>query len=142
MPAQRMPAEWEPHRATWLCWPHNPETWPGYHAEACAEFEHFATTLAEHEPVHLLVADSDQRRAVERRMPKSIRTHVVESDDSWLRDIGPSFVQAGSELVAIDWVFNAWGERYSPWTRDDAVAGQVAELAGVKTLRQSLVLEG
>ena len=72
-----------------------------------------------------------------------VRTRVVATDDVWMRDIGPTFVldeRAGT--VAIDWVFNAWGGKYPPWERDDAVARHVAALAGVPRVRSELVAEG
>jgi agmatine deiminase len=68
---------------------------------------------------------------------------VVASDDSWLRDTGPTFVQdERGEVMAIDWTFNAWGGKYPPWDRDDAVAAEVARLAGTRILRPGLVTEG
>jgi len=60
----------------------------------------------------------------------------------WLRDIGPTFVRGSSGLVALDWTFDAWGGKYPPWDRDDAVAAQIAKLVGVNVERPGIVLEG
>jgi agmatine deiminase len=144
----RLPAEWEAHAATWLGWPHNAETWPGRLEEAEREFEALVRALVGSEPVRLLVQDPEHASHVRERLgplgsDPRISLHVVPSDDSWLRDTGPTFVwgEAG-ELVAIDWTFNAWGGKYPPWERDDAIAGEVARLAGACVLRPGLVAEG
>ena len=132
-PALRLPAEWELHEATWLCWPHNRENWCDDLAEAEAEFEALIAELASSEPVHVLV---DAPRA----SSAGVSFHAVSSDDAWLRDTGPTFVRRGDELVALDWTFNGWGGLYPPWDRDAAVAGRVAELAGVPVESPGLVL--
>ena len=138
-----MPAEFERHAATWLCWPHNAETWPGCLEQAEREFAVLVETLAESEPVHVLVQDESHAERVAARLNVFAALHQVESDDSWMRDIGPTFVrEPDGELLALDWTFNSWGGKYPPWLRDDAVAGRVAELAGVPSLRPGLVLEG
>jgi len=139
LPALRLPAEWEPHAATWLCWPHSRENWPDDLAEAEAEFEALAAELASSEPVHVLV---DARPASAELARAGVSFHAVPSDDAWLRDTGPTFVWRGSEPVALDWTFNAWGGLYPPWDRDAAVAGRVAQLAGIPAERPGLVLEG
>jgi agmatine deiminase len=152
-----MPAEWEPHAATWLCWPHNPETWPGCMAEAEHEFTGFVAALAACERVEILVQSAEHGADVRERLGSAdvregtgstgVRLHVVPTNDSWLRDIGPTFVwraQAGGgrELVAVDWIFNSWGGKYPPWDLDDAVAGAIAGLAGAARDRSVLTLEG
>ena len=139
----RMPAEFEPHAATWVAWPHNPETWPGCLEQARQEFAELVAVLASSEAVHVLVQDERARASVARGVTAGVELHVVSSDDSWMRDIGPTFVHGdGGELVAIDWTFNSWGGKYPPWERDDRVAQAVAELAGVRRVRADLVLEG
>ena len=136
-PAFRLPAEWERHAATWLCWPRSRENWPEDLAEAQAEFEALVAELASSEPVHVL---ADAPRA---SSPAGVSFHAVPSDDAWLRDTGPTFVwRGGDELVALDWTFNAWGGLYPPWDRDAAVAGHLAGLAGVPVESPGLVLEG
>lgn len=137
-----MPAEFEPHAATWLAWPHNPETWPGCLDEARDEYQVLVSALAEREPVRMIVPSVEERARVARRVPGTVELFVVPSDDSWMRDIGPTFVHDRDERVAIDWTFNAWGGRYPPWDRDDRVAAAVARHAGVRSVRPDLCLEG
>ncbi len=139
-PALRLPAEWEPHAATWLCWPHKRENWPDNLAEAEAEFEALIAEIASSEPVHVLV-DAPRASGPLPSLREGVSFHAVPSDDAWLRDTGPTFVRRGDELVALDWTFNGWGGLY-PWDRDAAVAGRVAELAGVPVESPGLVLEG
>jgi agmatine deiminase len=145
---RRMPAEWEPHAATWVAWPHSSDTWPGCLAEAQAEFEVLVRVLADSEPVHVLVQDEEIARNVAERLGDlarlgRVRTRAVATDDVWMRDIGPTFVEDDRDgTVAIDWVFNAWGGKYPPWERDDAVARHVAALAGVPCVRSEIVAEG
>ncbi len=143
-----MPAEWEPHAATWLAWPHAEKTWPGCLEAAREEMAHLIEVLARSEPVELLACDADLAEQARKRIASferadSVRVHVVPSDDVWLRDIGPTFVRVddGGRL-AIDWTFNAWGGKYPPWERDDAVAAQVAALRGIPCERAGLVAEG
>ena len=144
----RLPAEWEPHAATWLGWPYNAETWPGCLDEAEQEFGVLVRLLVESEPIGLLVQDAEHERHVRKKLgplgsDARIALHTASTDDSWLRDTGPTFVLDGrGELVALDWTFNAWGGKYPPWDRDNALAGIVARLAGAKTLKPGLVVEG
>jgi agmatine deiminase len=142
-----MPAEWEPHAATWLAWPHAVTTWPGCLEEAEREFEQLVRTLAGFERVELLVQNEQHRARIAARLGPivrdgAVRLHAIPTDDVWMRDIGPTFVRGSSGLVALDWRFDAWGGKYPPWDRDDAVAAQVAKLVGVNTERPDIVLEG
>ncbi len=143
-----MPAEWERHAATWVVWPHSAETWPGCLSEAQAEFEALVRAVADGEPVHALVRDEELLADVGARLadlagPGRVRLHEVATDDAWMRDVGPTFVEdSDGGLAAIDWKFNAWGGKYAPCDRDDAVASCVAALAGVRCIRAGLVAEG
>jgi agmatine deiminase len=149
-PARRMPAEWEPHDATWLCWPHNPQTWPGCLDAAQAEYTDLVAALARFERAEVLVQsaehDAEVRARLDRAGVRNARLHVVPSNDSWMRDIGPTFVHehggGAQHLLAIDWIFNSWGGKYAPWEDDDAVASAVARIAGVPSERSVLTLEG
>jgi agmatine deiminase len=143
-----MPAEWERHAATWVVWPHCPDTWPGCLVEAQAEFEVLVRALLDSEPVHILVQDEDLAADLTARLGDllplgRVRIHEVDTDDAWMRDSGPTFVEdEDGRILAIDWVFNSWGGKYPPWDRDDAVARRVATLAGVPRVRSELVVEG
>jgi agmatine deiminase len=146
--ALRMPAEWEPHAATWVAWPHAETTWPGCLADAEREFETLVRALAGSERVELVAQSDAHAGALRARLGEivrsgAVRLHVIPTDDVWMRDIAPSFVRDGARgLVALDWTFNAWGGKYAPWDRDDAVAARVASFAGVGRERIALCTEG
>jgi len=143
-----MPAEWEPHAATWVAWPHAETTWPGCLGDAEREFETLVSALARSERVELIAQTESHAELLTARLAElvragSVRLHVMRTDDVWVRDIGPTFVRDGARaLVAIDWTFNAWGGKYAPWDRDDAVAARIASLCGVTRERPELVVEG
>jgi agmatine deiminase len=143
-----MPAEWEPHAATWVAWPHAETTWPGCLADAEREFETLVRALARSERVELVAQSEPHAETLRARLGElaqsgAVRLHVIPTDDVWMRDIAPTFVRDGARgLLAVDWTFNAWGGKYAPWDRDDAVAARVASLAGVTRERIELVTEG
>ena len=131
-----MPAEFEPHAATWLCWPHNRDNWPQNLADAEREFRALVELIAESEEVHVLVEDVREKAAI-----PNVRFHVVPSDDAWLRDTGATFVQGPRGLVALDWGFNGWGGAY-PCLLDAQVGARIADLAGAEYRSPDLVTEG
>jgi agmatine deiminase len=146
----RWPAEWEPHRATWLAWPHAPTTWPGHLAEAQAEYAEIVRALQGRELVELLVRDDAIEESARKRLAaagidadRGVRFHRVATNDSWLRDTGPIFVEddAGDRL-ALAFGFNAWGGKYPPWDLDESVGARIAALAGFPSEHPGFVLEG
>lgn len=138
-PAIRMPAEWEPHDATWLAYPHRADDWPGKLTAVRWAFVEFVRKLQQHETVRLLVRDSREARRVCRTMrrgaaePDLVKIHVRDTDRSWLRDSGPTFVLVGPRLGAVCWRFNGWA-RYSDWRLDAQVGRFVAHAAGAEVL--------
>jgi len=147
--SRRWPAEWEAHAATWIAWPHAPETWPGRLEAVEQAFVEIVRALQHREPVHIAV-DAESREARARKLLLAagvdpdigIRFDGIPTDDAWLRDTGPVFVRRGAERLALDFRFDAWGGKYPPWDRDDAVARRIAEHAGVPVERVDVVLEG
>ena len=81
------PAEWAPHRATWLVWPHNAQTWPGRFEPARVQFAHFVQAIARFEPVELLVSASSRESAIDLLYDlRQIHLHEIATNDSWIRD--------------------------------------------------------
>src|SRR5438105_4282574 len=122
----RMPAEWEPHRATYMTWPHNRETWPGKFDPVPAQYAAVAAALSRFEPVRLLVNDDTAAEQARAWLGKAAaRMDCMEflihpTNDSWVRDYGPIFVaRAGDEPLALDWKFNSWGDKYGAYDLDD-----------------------
>ncbi len=142
----RMPGEWAHHSGCWLVWPERPDNWrlggkPAQHAFAAV-----ATAIAETEQVTVAVSERQYDNA-RGQLPAHVRVVEMSNDDSWMRDIGPSFVvNDAGDVRGVDWVFNAWGGLvdglYFPWVADDAVARKVCEVEGVDRYRTDFVLEG
>ena len=139
-----MPPEWAPHAATWFSWPHNRATWPDDLEAAEAALAEAAAALAEGETVHVNTLDEARlrRHLAGRLPPERLVCHAIATDDAWVRDHGAIFVRDAGQRVALDFRFNAWGGKYPPFDRDDAVARQMAEALGVECVSVDMVLEG
>jgi agmatine deiminase len=154
-PGWRMPAEWEPHGATWIAWPHFEPDWPGKLAPIPWVYGEIARVLAEFEPVEVLCHSEDVRdsaRAVLQAHAVRIdrvRLHVVPTDRTWLRDSAPTAVVDDRGKVAlVNWAFNAWS-KYPNYTLDARVGEAMASITGLPRLEprrrdtgDRIVLEG
>jgi agmatine deiminase len=128
-PAQlgyRMPAEFEPHAATWIAWPHHAADWPGKLAAIEFAYVEIARALARSETVRILLPDGAARRRAVRLLSKAhvplrrIEFFVIPTDRGWTRDFGPLFVKRGRRIAITDWRFRGWA-KYRNWRRDNAV---------------------
>ena len=144
----RMPAEWEPHEATWLAWPHNPEDWPGKFQAIPWLYAEIVRLLATRERVHLLVQDDkEQRRAIgilERAHANvgNVSFHQWPTNRVWTRDSGPIFIRDTKGRVAItNWRFNAWA-KYPDWHLDDQIPDRAAELLNLTQWQPTIDLAG
>lgn len=148
-PAQlgyRMPAEWEPHAATWLSWPHNRDSWPGAFDPVPDIWARLTLTLAEFEPVHILAGGSDvmaDARQHVGHLPR-VTLHNIPTNDAWMRDHGPTFLvgPTGAPPALVDWQYNAWGGKYPPFDADNAVPQRLAKLLKRRRFSPGIVLEG
>lgn len=154
-PARRWPAEWEPHAATWIAWPHHRDDWPGKFEAIPWVYAEIVRVLHRSEPVHVLCNTDDTREQAVRRL----RAHdvdlgrctfpIVPTDRAWLRDSGPTGVHGPAGLEWVCWGFNAWA-KYENYEHDARVAQTIARLSGcwaINALRSGalpdrLVLEG
>ena len=147
-----MPAEWAPHRGTWLSWPHKEASWPGKFGPVPAIFARMVRHLADHEEVHINVAGPDMEQEVRRLLADegagagNVCFHHNPTNDAWCRDHGPIFVQRdgehGREEAVVDWKFNAWGDKYPPYDLDDVIPTRVAREYGLPVFHPGIVLEG
>jgi agmatine deiminase len=146
----RWPAEWEPHRATWLSWPHNRETWPRDLDRVEETFGAIVAALALHETVEIGVPDprvEERARAAIRRAggdpDREVRFHHYPTTDAWCRDHGPIIVTgpAGGRAL-LDFRFDNWGRKYPGWALDDAVPRHVEKILGLPRFAADVVLEG
>jgi agmatine deiminase len=133
----RMPAEWEPHRATWICWPHHEPDWPGKLGPIPWVYAEIARVLARYEPVEILCHSADvlesARQALDAHDVGSdqVRLHVVASDRVWLRDSAPTGVHDNAgRVVLVNWAFNGWA-KYDNWSRDIKIGEAIAQITGL-----------
>jgi agmatine deiminase len=141
-----MPAEFEPHAGCWLLWPERPDNWREAGRPAQHAFAAVAAAIAEFEPVTIGVSASEYQVARALLDPR-IRLVEISHDDSWMRDVGPTFVvDKKGTLRGVDWHFNAWGGLhgglYFPWDQDDLVARKVLEIEGRDRYRAPIINEG
>lgn len=141
----RWPAEWEPQDCVWLAWPHNPETWPERFASVPAEYAKFVRAVTEVTPVRLLAEPRVASQAA-RYLTGIKQLDIVDcpTNDCWIRDYGPTFVQDTTDgsVCGVDWGYNAWGGKYPPWEQDAAAAAAICTAAGCRRIRSKLTVEG
>src|SRR5690606_16675627 len=118
-----MPAEWEPHEATWLAWPHHEPDWPGKLASIPWVYAEIVRVLAPHERVEILchdeaTADSARRALAMHDVRDGFRLHRVETDRVWTRDSGATAVFGDGRPHWVRWRFNAWA-KYDNHLRDE-----------------------
>jgi len=141
----RMPAEWEPHAATWIAWPHERSDWPGKFAAIPWVYTEIVRHLHTGEPVHILVNDAAMEARARRHLdrayvdPGRVRFFRIPTDRVWTRDYGPMFVVSDDgELGINNWRFNAWA-KYDNWRRDDNVAVRAAQQLEIRRLMSPTV---
>ena len=141
-----MPGEFETHCRCWMLWPERPDTWRLDAGPAQKAFASVARAISEFEPVSMGVSQRQLETAV-KLLPPPITLVKMDSNDAWMRDVGPTFVtNTTGELRGVDWGFNAWGGLkgglYSPWDKDEQVAGSVLENQGLGGYKAPFILEG
>ncbi len=148
------PAEWAPHDATWIAWPHHEPDWPGKLGPIPWVYAEIARVIAVHERVEIL-CHSDEVQAAAREhlaahgVTENVRLHLVPNDRVWLRDSAPTFVHAANGAVELmNWGFNAWA-KYPNFARDAEVGRAIGRITGLPRHEPSrpdngarLILEG
>jgi agmatine deiminase len=154
--AYRMPAEWEPHAATWLAWPHYQGDWPGKFEPIPWVYAEIIRHLAKHERVELIVNDPASERQARKILDRAnalssnIRFHRWPTNRIWLRDSGCIFLtsahvgtaalgrpvgpQARQSLV-LKFRFNAWA-KYSNWRLDDKIGSLMSKIKDATLFRK------
>ena len=147
----RMPGEFEEQEQIWMLWPWRNDNWRQGAKPAQKAYVNVAKAISEFEPVSVCVPPAQYENAVARFAAvgsDNIRVIEMTSDDSWIRDCGPTFViNDKGGIRAVDWEFNAWGGLvdglYFPWDQDALVARKVCEIEGVDSYKtEGFVLEG
>jgi agmatine deiminase len=153
-----MPAEWEPHEATWMAWPVRERTWKDKFPLIPEVIAVIGAVISRGEKLKLVV-QSEEVEAHARQLLNekkadlaNVEFHRHPTNDSWIRDNGPIFVEETYRAspdtepivkkVALDWAFNAWGEKYPPWDDDNALPLRLAAAHDWTILQPGMVLEG
>jgi len=154
MTANRFPAEWEAHAATWIAWPHHEPDWPGKIAPIPWVYAEIARVLAQYERVEILCHDeqvrADATEALEAHgVRNNVRLHLVPNDRVWLRDSGPTgIVDDRGHVTLVNWGFNAWA-KYENFTRDAKIGEAFERISGLPRIEpvrpdngERVILEG
>jgi agmatine deiminase len=151
----RMPAEWEPHEATWLGWPHNASDWPGKLAPIHWVYAEIVRKLCEGESVRILVQSKIHEERAKRFLHRTnVNLHQIQffrlpTNRGWTRDFGPIFITKTNprpQRAVARFRFNAWA-RYPNWKKDDQVPVHLAKrlnhpMIPISCKGNDVVLEG
>jgi agmatine deiminase len=133
----------------WLSWPLNPATWPGVKDEMEESYAAFASAISRFEELRVICAAAEQHRilelldAAEARMSK-VKLFDFQTDDAWCRDHGPVFLKNADtgETAIADFIYNAWGGKFSPWSHDDEIPVHIAKSLSLRRFEIPFVCEG
>lgn len=154
LPAQQgyyFPAEFSPHKATWLSWPHKEASWPGKIRAIYEVYGRFVKILARGERVCINVNDADMQAFATRRLSQAgvqmdqVQFFLHPTNDAWCRDHGPAFlVNPGAPVpkAIVNWNYNAWGNKYPPYDLDDQIPVRIAEYYDLPVYSPGIVMEG
>ena len=145
----RFPAEWEPHVATWLTYPHNDDSFPGNIEKVYPSYMRFVAEIAKSEKVRINVPTKYKKQLLRQLDNENVDIGQIEiferdSNDVWCRDHGPAFVVKDTPMrqkAVVDWEFNAWGCKY-PHEADNLIAGAIAADFDLPVYRPGIVMEG
>ncbi|HVW14576.1 MAG TPA: agmatine deiminase family protein [Mucilaginibacter sp.] len=144
------PAEWAPHTATWLSWPHKEESWPGKIGLIYPKYCGFIKALTEGELVRINAGSETMKAfAIEQLTVAEVDLKKIEffdfpTNDAWCRDHGPAFLinPETKQKAIVDWGYNAWGGKYPPYDLDDVIPTKIAEHFGLPVYYPGIVMEG
>jgi agmatine deiminase len=145
------PAEFAPHEATWLSWPHKEASWPGKIRDIYPSYALFVKELADSEKVRINVADEAMKNFAIECLTKAgadlahVEFYFNPTNDAWCRDHGPAFLinpLAREKKIIVDWDYNAWGNKYPPYDLDDVIPTLIAKQFGLPVFYPGIVMEG
>lgn len=145
------PAEFDPHVATWLSWPHKEASWPGKINTIFPYYAQFVKELTKGERVCINVNNEKmQAFAVSHLQQAGVDLDKVEffmhpTNDAWCRDHGPAFLvnpTADIKKVIVDWNYNAWGGKYPPYDLDDIIPTLIARHYDIPVYYPGIIMEG
>ncbi|HEY6977568.1 MAG TPA: agmatine deiminase family protein [Chitinophagaceae bacterium] len=145
------PAEFAPHVATWLSWPHKEASWPGKIHTIYPYYSRFIKELTKSEKVCINVCDSKMKAFATQCLQEAdvdlskVELFLHPTNDAWCRDHGPAFLinpDAEQKKVIVDWSYNAWGGKYPPYDLDDIIPTHIAKLYNIPVYYPGIVMEG
>lgn len=145
------PAEFAPHMATWLSWPHKEASWPGKIASIFPRYAEFVKYLTMGEEVRINVAHEAMKNDAIRHLEKAgadlqkVAFFFHPTNDAWCRDHGPAFLinpDAAEKKVIVDWNYNAWGNKYPPFDLDDVIPTLIGNAFSIPVFHPGIVMEG
>ena len=144
-----MPAEWEPHTATWLSWPQREGiSFPDSFDRVMPALRSMVEALIESEQVCINVRngahEAEAREVLRGISTERISFYLIPTNEPWCRDHGPIFLtrDADPKLVVVDWNYNAWGNKYPPFDLDEVAPTRVAEILDLPVFYPGMILEG
>lgn len=144
------PAEFAPHEATWLSWPHKEASWPGKIETIYPIYAQFIKAVAEGERVRINITDGVMQQKALHHLNEvgadlsQIEFFLHPTNDAWCRDHGPAFLVHRTEKkkMIVDWGYNAWGGKYPPFDLDDVIPTRIAKHYGLPVVNPGIVMEG
>jgi agmatine deiminase len=145
------PAEFAPHTATWLSWPHKEASWPGKIETIYPFYSQFIKEVAKGEEVCINVVDNAMKAFAIKCLNEAgadlgkIKFFIHPTNDAWCRDHGPAFLinpDAEIKKVIVDWGYNAWGNKYPPFDLDDVIPTLIGKHYDIPVYHPGIVMEG
>lgn len=148
----RLPAEWEPHKSTIICWPHQKDDWPGKFAPIPWVYVEIVKNIVLGELVRIIVQSQEERKKAQKFLERAhvdlnnVEFIITKTDRGWMRDSSPAFVKNGNEVQAVKFVFNGWA-KYSNWKKDKNIPQTISKVLDLKLIdaecqNKKVVLEG
>lgn len=147
----KFPAEFAPHEATWLSWPHKEASWPGKIDAIYPSYALFIKYLALSEKVRINVANEAMKTFALGHLERAgvplaqVEFFMHPTNDAWCRDHGPAFLinpDADIKKVIVDWNYNAWGNKYPPYDLDDVIPTLIGKHFNIPVYNPGIVMEG
>ena len=145
------PAEWHPHLATWITFPHNDHSWQEEKlGQMYPEYFALIKAISQGGQVRINVNSGALQDFIESQLPiygidsTKIEFNIQSTNDAWCRDHGPAFLvkEGCADRLVVDWEYNAWGGKYPPFSDDNALPQTIATRLSLPSVSPGIVMEG